>query len=212
MKESNSKTVKQFDKWSGKYDSDSSLWLRYFHRIYSESVKSALASSGGITDVLDIGCGTGGIFPYIKSAIKSCDYQGLDISPGMIQVARSKVLNAGAHFIVADISNFETEKRYDLILCLNSFHHYQGNQAEVIDKISKLLKRGGVFVLVDPVTDNALRRAWAFLLRRVLFNEPEVSYLTSSKILQLLNRSGLTVVEARYVLYFVKLTVAKKVG
>lgn len=55
-----------------------------------------LNASGG---VLDVGCGTGAALGYLPMLDKNC-YEGLDISPGMIRVARKR--HPGFRFTIGD--------------------------------------------------------------------------------------------------------------
>jgi ubiquinone/menaquinone biosynthesis C-methylase UbiE len=64
--------------------------------------------------LLEVACGTGGI---INSLASRYQVAGLDISPGMLAVARDK-LPEGTPLQVADMSRFELGARFDAVFCV----------------------------------------------------------------------------------------------
>jgi SAM-dependent methyltransferase len=72
---------------------------------------------GQAVNLLDVACGTGGI-----AAVLAGTYQvsGLDISPGMLAVARKK-LPDGTPLYLADMTCFELNVKFDAVVCA-----YQG--------------------------------------------------------------------------------------
>ena len=67
--------------------------------------------------VLDVGCGTG---EHARILIERCGLQidGIDLDPNMVRQAQAK--NPTGRFQVADMTNFDLDRRYDVILCLFS--------------------------------------------------------------------------------------------
>ena len=93
--------------------------------------------------LLEVACGTGGI---INSLAGRYRVAGLDISPGMLAVARDK-LPEGTPLQVADMSRFELDARFDAVFCvyygvnhLLSFSAWQG----FFDCAYRHLNDGGV--------------------------------------------------------------------
>lgn len=64
--------------------------------------------------LLEVGCGTGGI---IASLAARYQVAGLDVSPGMLAVAREK-LPAGTPLYLADMSRFELNAKFDAVVCV----------------------------------------------------------------------------------------------
>jgi len=67
--------------------------------------------------LLDVACGTGGITALLAGAYQ---VSGLDISPGMLAVAREK-LPRGTPLYLADMTSFRLDATFDVIVCA-----YQG--------------------------------------------------------------------------------------
>jgi SAM-dependent methyltransferase len=119
---------------------------------------------GQAATLLDIACGTGGITARLAGAYQ---VTGLDISPGMLAIAREK-LPGETPLYLADMSCFDLGATFDVAVCayqgvnhLLDFPAWEGFFACV----HRHLNDGGVFVF-DIVTVNHLATA-AGIARRV---------------------------------------------
>ena len=74
-------------------------------------IKSA---HGQAMTVLEVACGTGGIIAELAGRYQ---VSGLDISPGMLAVARDK-LPEGTPLHLADMSHFKLNVKFDAIICV----------------------------------------------------------------------------------------------
>ncbi|MDJ0599333.1 MAG: class I SAM-dependent methyltransferase [Crocosphaera sp.] len=98
-------------------------------------------------EVLEIGCGTGSTAiihaPYVKHI------QAIDFSSKMLEIAKSKAEAQNIKNITFEQSTIDNitveDETYDAILGL-SILHLLNNWEEVIIKVYKLLKPGGIFV------------------------------------------------------------------
>jgi SAM-dependent methyltransferase len=100
---------------------------------------------GRAATLLDLACGTGGI-----AALLAGTYQvsGLDISPGMLAMAREK-LPAGTQLYLADMTSFRLDARFDVIVCAyQGINHLLSLAAwqSSFDRAWEHLNRGGLFV------------------------------------------------------------------
>lgn len=99
------------------------------------------------TKVLEFGCGTGSTALLHAPHVKHID--ALDISKGMLDIARRKAAAAGVSnvtFTQADINDFDAPPTsFDVILGLSILHLLADRDA-AIAKAHALLKPGGAFV------------------------------------------------------------------
>jgi SAM-dependent methyltransferase len=70
--------------------------------------------------VLEVGCGTGHLLEFLESRGIATDYTGLDISPAMVDTARSSCPQG--RFITGNLSALSPAKRYDFVLASGVFH------------------------------------------------------------------------------------------
>jgi len=67
--------------------------------------------------ILDVACGTGEHARYLHE-VHGYDVHGLDIEPGFVQIARTKL--PGGNVWIGDMTDFDLGVRFDVILCLFS--------------------------------------------------------------------------------------------
>ena len=106
--------------------------------------------------LLEVACGTGGI---IESLADRYQVAGLDISPGMLAVARAK-LPAGTALHLADMSRFSLGVRFDAVICVyHGVNHLLGFPAweSFFDCVLEHLNEGGIFIF-DVLTLGNLQK------------------------------------------------------
>ena len=106
--------------------------------------------------LLEVACGTGGI---IESLADGYQVAGLDISPGMLAVARAK-LPAGTPLHLADMSRFSLGVRFDAVICVyHGINHLLGFPAweSFFDCVLEHLNEGGIFIF-DVLTLGNLQK------------------------------------------------------
>ena len=69
------------------------------HDLRHQALSEVGLRSGG--SVLDLGCGLGGFYSYLRRSGIECEYTGYDIHPKMIELARQK--HPGVNFELKDI-------------------------------------------------------------------------------------------------------------
>jgi cyclopropane fatty-acyl-phospholipid synthase-like methyltransferase len=106
--------------------------------------------------LLDLACGTGSITALLAGAYQ---VSGLDISPGMLALAREK-LPRQARLYLADMTSFRLDARFDVIVCAyQGINHLLSLAAwkSGFDRAYEHLNRGGLFVF-DITTVSHLRQ------------------------------------------------------
>lgn len=122
----------------------------YFpHRIVHSRLADYLAG-GGCDDsstILDIGCGSGRETEFIGPI--SSKITGIDIS----QSAIGAFIKKGFDGILADVKSLPfPDESFDFVICPEILHHLRG-QGELTDfliEFSRVLKRNGVLITVEP--------------------------------------------------------------
>lgn len=103
------------------------------------------------TIVLDLGCGDGRFLQKIRGLNSKNILYGLDISKKMLEIGRSKNIEK-CEFNLGDSSYLPySDGSIDLIVCLNSFHHYS-TPSLTIKEIKRVLSSGGRVVIGDIFT------------------------------------------------------------
>lgn len=130
------------------YNKSASALADYFagigSRVKDIQLAFKLAGDPDQAKVLEIGCGDGRDAAEI---IKRTDeYTGMDISNGMLAVARKKMPKT--RFIQADIANFEFPHNLDIIFSFASLLHSDKDEVtQVLARAHKTLKPSGIFFI-----------------------------------------------------------------
>ncbi|MBQ8488293.1 MAG: class I SAM-dependent methyltransferase [Pseudobutyrivibrio sp.] len=139
-------TIKEFTKAADVYESNHSGIYEICKEDYPY-ISSELEKED-YNELLDCGCGTGPMISLLYEKDSTKHYTGLDITPRMIEVGKSKNLK-GVDWIVGDCENLPFEENtFDVVICSNSFHHYP-NPQKFFDSVHKVLRPGGRLILQD---------------------------------------------------------------
>lgn len=109
-------------------------------------------------DLLEFGCGTGSTAITHAPLVKHI--QAIDISSRMIEIAQGKA-DAGkvenVTFEPAAIDEFSApDQSFDAVLGLSILHLLE-NKEEVVSKVHKMLKPGGIFVSSTPCIGDTMK-------------------------------------------------------
>lgn len=99
---------------------------------------------GKDSKILELGCGTAeNLMPFTKNY----NVTGIDISEGMLKVARKKIPKG--KFIQGDISNFSLKEKFDFIFCMyDTINHLDNfaSWAKLFKCVKKHLSDKGIFI------------------------------------------------------------------
>ena len=98
--------------------------------------------------VLDAGCGTGVLVPFILDRITETGilYE-MDYAEKMIETNRRLHEGGNIRFILADAENAALDDAScDVVICFSCFPHFQ-DKGKAMTTLSRLLKPGGVFAV-----------------------------------------------------------------
>lgn len=116
-------------------------------------IKQIYKSNPGAKSVLELACGTGEIMKLLS---KEYVVSGLELSDGMLEIARKKMPRA--KFYKQSMVGFDLPEKYDVILCVfDSVNHLLkfSDWKKLFKSAYKYLNNGGVF-LFDINTEQKL--------------------------------------------------------
>ncbi|MDX6404836.1 MAG: hypothetical protein QOH70_2291 [Blastocatellia bacterium] len=106
--------------------------------------------------ILDVGCGSGWMSEYF--ARLGYEVKGIDISPALIGMSRDRVARVPydvdhettlrCSFEVHDIEAAPLAEKFDAVLCYDSLHHFEDEDA-VMRNIAAMLPVGGVLFILE---------------------------------------------------------------
>jgi len=152
-----------FDGYATRYDEE--VFTKHTEAEVPFIIDHAAPPAGGA--LLDLGCGTGR--HSVPLAVRGFRVTGVDISAGMLEVARKRAREAGVEIelVRADAVDFRRAGAFDTVICLcegafcllregdDTVHR----DAKILDNIAASLKPGGVLVLNALSALRAVRAA-----------------------------------------------------
>jgi len=129
-----------------------------------------LAAAPGVR-LVDVGCGTGGV--ALACAARGARVTGVDVNPGMLEVARAKAAAAGAEVDWLTLGALEVEDRFAAasldaaVSCLMFSELQPEERAYLLGVLRSRLVPGGRLVIADEVTPTTRRRRWWRRARRL---------------------------------------------
>jgi 2-polyprenyl-3-methyl-5-hydroxy-6-metoxy-1,4-benzoquinol methylase len=178
--------VKIWDFWAKYYDK---LWVQKLSlaptrkRVISK-ISNLLNKEKQYT-ILDMGCGTGQLLVDMEKSFKDFDikYEGIDISPKMVNLAKEKLPHMKINAISAD--DFEADKgSYDFIICTHSFPYYTDKKA-ILSKFNELLRPGGYLMLAQASQNNLFDAMVMFFVK---FTTSKAKYPSVKEMKKIINQ------------------------
>ena len=175
--------TKNFSKFANSYDEHTPVQRRCSERLVE------LIREDRFLNILEIGCGTGSHTALLSEYFKDSSITAIDVSPGMVDIAKKKINDPRINFLVRDGEDLDFDHRHDLITSNASFQWFQ-DIGKTMESISNRLSPGGklCFSMYGPQTFCELKDVLSFHFgsRR---------WLSSSKFI---SRDDLEVVLKRY--------------
>jgi ubiquinone/menaquinone biosynthesis C-methylase UbiE len=185
-----------FDAWSATYD-QSALQGVFFDRAHDALLRvlRPLLRGQAAPRVLDVGCGTGRLLVRLGKEFPGAELSGVDVTAGMIEVARGKPELSSVRLEVASASALPFgDASLDAALTTMSFHHWD-DQAAGLRDVSRVLRPGAPLLLLDAYSVGPL----APLVRR--WGRSHGSGMRSDgEVLSMLTAAGMVATELRRIL------------
>lgn len=142
-----------FDKMAPAWDAKT---IRREHAI------AEILDLGGIkrgVRVLDVGCGTGVLFPdYLQREVQTVC--GIDISSEMLNIARKNFSDSRIRLLCADAETLQLPETFDCIMIHNAFPHFL-HPAVCIQNLSALLAPQGRLTVAHSMSRAEIDRCHA---------------------------------------------------
>lgn len=134
------KSQEGYDLYAENYDKT----LGFLDSFEKDELKKMIIKTGG-KKVLDLGCGTGRLFPFLVESGKNLT--GLDISSKMIEKARKKYPKIES--IIGDSENLPfKDNSFDIVISAFVVVHLK-NIEKTFSEVYRVLKNGGAFIVTN---------------------------------------------------------------
>ena len=149
---------------------------------------------------LDFGCGTGQAAPLLKEIIRAEKILGVDVSEGLLGVARREYSDSGIEFCALKIHQAAGE--FDLAFCNGVFHHIPlAERAGAVNHVFRSLKPGGIFALWE---NNPWNPGTRYVMSRIPFDHDAIT-LSPPTAQKLLCDGGFEILQTDFQFFFPRL-------
>jgi ubiquinone/menaquinone biosynthesis C-methylase UbiE len=192
----------QFEKWALSYDRSLLNELIFFPSVRAcqqEIVRWRSGRGSQPFRILDIGCGTGSLLALMAGEPCTELLVGLDYAQEMVRQAADKFARsqyAGKlHALRGDSERLPlAAASFDVVTCCNSFHHYP-HQAAAIREFRRVLRPGGLLVVIDGFRDNVI--GWVVFDVGVALVEKHVHHASWSELHAMIHDAGFSQLRQR---------------
>lgn len=193
---------KHFDGQSKIYDETNTAYYSKYPKISCKDVAERLKNTEFQT-MLDVGCGTGYLIDILQKQ-RAADYHGLDLSPEMLKVAKSKlsdsvVLTEG----YSDKLPYQ-DNTFDVVTCIQSFHHYPKPE-KAMTEAYRVLKPGGLYILSDTGMGNYPKFIYGIYNKLIVkhLNTGDYAAYSKNDIQSMMRASGFKIKDAEDITKFI---------
>ena len=160
MKRTDFKQLNTPELWDGYYTPEE---INKFHRILDTRrawILEAISQWGGsIEQILDIGCGWGELFDFLRENDFKFKGTGVDICPNTIK--RQQENKPADIWILSNAEKLPLKETFDVVFCGETIEHLD-NPREALKEIRRVTKPGGLMMITVPLDNfnNAFEHTW----------------------------------------------------
>jgi len=185
----------QFEKWALTYDHSLLNEIVFFpgmRAVLEEILRWKQRRSAAPYHALDVGCGTGSLLATLTRDPDAVRLVGLDYAAEMVRRTHDKLAALDTPERVAAVHGDAEhlpfpDGSFDVLTCCHSFHHYP-HQAAVLAEFRRVLRPGGVLVLIDGFRDNVV--GWVLFDVIVATVERHVHHASWSELRRMVADAG----------------------
>jgi len=126
------------------------MWESFFKRGKIDANK--------VDSIIEPMCGMSEAYLIVQENLKKkISYLGFDYSNEMVSL--SQKANPTLNIRFADVTNFSTDQKFDMVVIIGGLHHVHGHIEKVLHIMKNILRPEGYFLSFEPTTNNAMFRA-----------------------------------------------------
>lgn len=173
-----------YEKSNPSWDAEDSHWK-------AEQVAGLLARSKLVPrDLVEVGCGAGGVLAALRPHLPEAILHGWDIAPG---AARFWPAHAGIKFTLGDFLS-ESHSRFDVLLLLDVLEHV-ANPHDFLTRLAPCAEYVVLHFPLDLSVASVLRESPLLMQRR---NVGHIHYFTRGLAIELLTECGYEIIDASF--------------
>ena len=146
-------------------------------------------------EFLDIGSGYGTFCFILSKERPRIQIIGIELDKKRVNAANSRVADgSNSKFVCSDITNFSTNKRFDVITCLDLIHHIPTkDHLVVLKKTNKLLKDDGILIVKDMDDKPFYKYLWNYVHDCIMTRSTKMYYVPKKEMVKMLEKNDFVI-------------------
>lgn len=146
-------------------------------------------------ELLDIGGGYGTFCFILSKERPKMRITGIEMDKKRVNTANSRVADSpNLKFIRGDITNFSTNKRFDVITCLDLIHHIPTkDHQDTFRRINGLLKDNGLLIVKDMDDKPFYKYLWNYIHDCIMTRSMKMYYVPKDEMIKLLETNSFVI-------------------
>lgn len=208
MKDYEKLSREHFDAQAEIYDEKDTYSYSKFPKISCADIEKRLKNTE-FEKMLDIGCGTAHLIDLLLKTHDKAEFYGIDISPNMIEQAKKKVGDKATFTLGSADSLPYDDNTFDIVCCVQSFHHYPYPE-KAVSEAFRVLKPNGLYIISDSGFKNKgfLQKFENSMLK--LMNTGDFHAYCCGEVESLMKNGGFKIKEKDFISKFIFTIVAQK--
>lgn len=122
-------------------------------KAFSKWVAEQITPENGVK-ILELGCGTGGLWKDLRDSFYDCEITLSDFSEGMLEKSKENLGENGFRYELIDFHDIPyPDKVFDIIISNHNLYHAK-DLNKVLSEISRVMKDDGVFYSTTSSAEN----------------------------------------------------------
>lgn len=149
-------------------------------------------------NVLDLGSGYGIFCTVLSKAKPDLKVLGIELDKKRVNIANKKYQTASLNFIAGDITKYTFDKKFDIVTCIDVFHHIPIQYHDTItSKLYENLKLGGRLIIKDMDDTPYYKYIWNYLHDAFVTRSLQMNYVSKKAMIDLVTRHGFSIQEVK---------------
>ena len=146
-------------------------------------------------ELLDIGSGYGTFCCILSKKRSGMEIVGIEVDKTRVDTANGRVVDdPNLEFTCGDILNCSTNKKFDVVTCIDVIHHIpREDHILVFKKINELLKDDGLLIVKDMDDKPFYKYLWNYVHDIIMTRCVKLSYVPEREMQKMLEKSGFAI-------------------
>jgi 2-polyprenyl-3-methyl-5-hydroxy-6-metoxy-1,4-benzoquinol methylase len=144
--------------------------------------------------LLDVGSGYGIFCSILTEERPNLIIEGVELDKERVEIAYNKFKSSKLCFIQGDVTTINFGKKYDIVTCIDIFHHIPSEHHDpILKNIYKCLKSDGILIIKDMDNRPVYKYLWNYLHDCLMTKSLCMYYVPKIKMINMIEKIGFSI-------------------